>query len=288
MNKKLMRFVAPFLAGSVLLTSGVAAAAEDIPEYSPEKLQQAIAALEQLPQAPVVLTLTSALNVYIDNEVSVGLSNEYRIGEQVTLTAPEVAGKEFAGWEIETPNGDKVLASTKPDFTLALNADADAYAVYEDTAAAQKSIVSFTSVKPVTYAGKKVMSLTATRSIADSDNVSAAGFVYTNNKLFGAESTDNVLNTAKDDLISLLTDEAATDEATKIKVHEVEVTDNADGDWTLHLVPSAEDMRYYMMSYIIVNGEKIYSEPISLTYDSMENATSDMMNIATGQDTNNS
>ena len=241
MNKKLMRFAAPFLAGSILLTGGMAAAAVDIPEYSPEKFQQAMDKLNEIQAntpAPVVFALTSALNVYINGEASVELSDEYSIGNEVTLTAPAVEGKEFAGWEIETPNGDKVLASTKPDFTLALNADADAYAVYEDTAAAQKSVVSFTSVKPVTYAGKKVMSLTATRSITAGDEVSAAGFIYTNNKLLGAELTSNQLENPDADLLTLLTDENADD--TIVKVHEVTVLDNADGDWTLNLVPSDE------------------------------------------------
>ena len=214
---------------------------------------------------PLLSTYTDMANLmtYVDGQLSGDLSGLCRAGEIRTLAAPEAAGKTFSHWALNTPDG--TVASTRNPYELAVYVNTTLYAVYTTASPQSGSRVAFTALAAADYLGSEVIRMTATYSLA-SGSAGDVGVVYTNNHLLG--ETDPAKN--------LLAEGGETDVAALLKSGGDQTRSysgtgsGAAGDWTLFLTPPTDDSFVYAAAYVVVGGEKLWSDPVAVRYTELD------------------
>ena len=198
------------------------------------------AAAEEIAIDPqLILNPKTTLTVFADGVASDALSDSYPYGQQVSLTAPAVAGKTFLYWA----NGEGTAVSYSETLTLNMYADTTLNAVYGEAAAAGKTTAAFLNITRTD--GEIVFNAIASAS----GDITEAGIRYsttqkTVDQLKGAE---NVTAAAADD---------------------------PSANWTLVLTPQSEDTVYYAVAYATAGGQTVYSEVQEVRLSALESGMS--------------
>ena len=214
---------------------------------------------------PLISTYTDMANLmtYVDGQLNGDLSGMCCAGEIRSLTAPEVSGKSFSHWALNTPDG--TVASTQNPYELAVYVNTTIYAVYTTGAVESGSRVALTALAAADYIGSDVIRMTATYSLT-SGSTEDVGVVYTNNYLLGEANPEK----------NLLADSGETDVAALLKSDGAQTrtysgaAGGAAGDWTLFLTPPYDGGYVYAAAYVTVGGEKLWSDPVAVRFAELD------------------
>ena len=223
------------------------AAARKAPKREPE--QQA----ETLDLSTITAPQTQ-LVVYVNGEYSGQLSGTYGYGETVSLTAPNVQGKQFSYW---TTNDGEVI-STSADLTLTINANTTLQAVYS---AEQKSATPAITSATRTNDGTMI----SLQAIA-TGTVDGAGFVY---------STTN-------DMPEINGDGVTSVEAVKYSSMGSEMPASVldrNNCWNAQITPDDANAVYHVRAYATVGGTTTYSAVKNVKLSELESGIMMVANL---------
>ena len=159
------------------LVGATTAAARKAPKHEPEQQPTG----ERVDLSTVTAPQTQ-LVVYVDGEYSGQLSDTYGYNETVSLTAPDVDGKQFSYW-----TADGAVVSTASELTLTMNANTTLRAVYDATDAPAQTAAAILSATRSADGQKIVLTGKANGTFE------YAGFVYSTTNSEPTRSDDGIV-----------------------------------------------------------------------------------------------
>ena len=187
----------------------------------------------------VVFATETQLTVYVDNQWSSALSNNYGFGDTATITAPEKSGsKSFSHWE-----ADSSTISYSRELKLTMNAHTTLYAVYASDAPTAKPVAGFTSITR-TNDGSRI----SFQAIASGET---AGIVYS------ASTTGNALTISGTDVTDVKAVKLTGSETSGTMPQSVLDNKNC---WMLQITPTSASTVYHARAYVTVGTETTYGD----------------------------
>ena len=159
------------------LVGATTAAARKAPKHEPEQQPTG----ERVDLSTVTAPQTQ-LVVYVDGEYSGQLSDTYGYNETVSLTAPDVDGKQFSYW-----TADGAVVSTASELTLTMNANTTLRAIYDATDAPAQTAAAILSATRSADGQKIVLTGKANGTFEN------AGFVYSTTNSEPTRSDDGIV-----------------------------------------------------------------------------------------------
>ena len=228
MNRVMKRFT--LLAALLIVLSALAATAwADVVDDGSESTMKFISEAQ--------------LVVYVDGEWDGALSDSYGLGETVSLTAPEVSGKQFSHW-----TADGSIISYSNPLTLTVNAHTTLYAVYAAEAPAAVSATGFTSITRIND-GTEI----SFQARADG-TVTEAGIVYSttvtgDDLIKGGTGVTTVTAVKLNGLPSVFPDSVL----------------DSNNCWMLRIKPENDETVYHARTYMTSGGNTIYGDVKDVT-----------------------
>ena len=228
---------------------------------------------------PLFTTYTekAMLLVYLDGSLSDELSGSCIVGKVQTLTAPDMDGKAFSYWALNSADGS--IVSTQNPYQLAVYVNTTLYAVYTNGQPEQNaSHIAFTALAAQERFGEDALRMTATYSLPAGSDAQEAGIVYTNNQLLNAADLEK--NLMEDlgvwDMTAILQsgDQTRTRTMSSSSIGGTKSgVGGAAGDWTLFLTPPRNGGFVYAAAYVKAGGETIWSDPATVRYADLTSDT---------------